>query len=367
MARLAAVALVAAAVTSLGCQDSPAPRHTPGPPQLAASGSPCALDWARGEPSNVVLVEEEAPTCSVHFDTLVVLEGSAEGIAPRAPVIALTDGRYLTGTYQPGKVALWGADGMLLDLLGRGSGQGPGEFTAARSFAVDDRDGTLYVTTGRRRVHLYTLEGGFKDTWNLSGGGGSGEAVVAPGGELVTTVRDGPGDITVMMGGEFRHVGLKPDAAASPSQLATGHGLVWVARTPQYQITGWTISEDSATHVLRRMPEWDQAPLASAERQVFDLDVSRDGLFWVLFSRPDPEAPAGRQPSFETHEEAIRVLSAYRDNVLEVVSPDGRLLARRVFDDVSQNPTSIGHGKWVLDRSETELRLIITRASLAPL
>ena len=45
-------------------------------------------------------------------------EGSVDGVAPNFPVHVLRDGTYLTDTYSPGKLALWGPDGQLLKVLG---------------------------------------------------------------------------------------------------------------------------------------------------------------------------------------------------------------------------------------------------------
>lgn len=88
------------------------------------------------------------------------------------------DGRYVTATYSLGKLALWAPDGQLLEVIGDGPGEGPGEFDYPSGFAQVAEDEFL-VLTGRSVIHKYSTAGHFLRSLHLPAGGGADSLVVA--------------------------------------------------------------------------------------------------------------------------------------------------------------------------------------------
>ncbi len=125
--------------------------------------------------------DDNTALCDLKFREIVRLEGSIDGIAPNSPVLALWDGTYLTGTYTPGRLALWGPDGKVIDVHGTGAGEGPGEFDFASSLVQTSGD-EFFVFTGHHLVHKYSISDGSLRSFRVQAVGGVAGAVLMEGG-----------------------------------------------------------------------------------------------------------------------------------------------------------------------------------------
>ncbi len=190
--RIAAV-LVVVSVSS-GCQPDEATESASS--GQASPGEPC--NWLTAtEPG-----EKDEPLCDIEFREVARLQ-DLDSITPHPPVMVLQDGRYVTATYSLGKIALWSPDGVLLDVVGQGPGEGPGEFDYAEGFAqvVDD---ALLVFTGLPVVHRYTTSGRYVRSIRLPTAGGA-TAAVTYRGFAITTANASVGRQGFLLRGDSAH------------------------------------------------------------------------------------------------------------------------------------------------------------------
>lgn len=308
--------------------------------------------------------DADAPLCDLEFREIVRLAGSVEGVAPDAPVQVLRDGTYVTGTYSRGRIALWRPDGQLLDVLGTGPGEGPGEFDHATEFAQLSDDEFL-VFTGLQLVHKYSMIEGFVRSFRLpTFGGVSGAA--AYGDEVVVAAFDMDGHKG------FRILGdnVQPQGVLEPTGawllLAASEDVgVWSADAERYVLRrhAWPGGAVVDSLVLDR--DWFRGP-DGWDAFLHRLQTDGRGLIWTVGSAPDPDAPPRRLaagvevPITEEDEaEAIR----YTDFVIDAFTPDGRLVTSVRFDTLEETPRPMPGGLWFRP-TEDGLSLIILEALL---
>ncbi len=361
--------LIAAAFLLTGCADS---EFSPPSEQvlLPTSGSPCDLEWLRTPSDGAEVMVSGEPACELVFDTLLVLRGDPAGVAPRLPAAPLPDGGFVTGTFQPGRLARWDPQGLLVDLIGKGEGSGPGEFVAALDLATRS-DGLIAAVSRGAYIHLYDVSGRFIETRRGEGSAGLDGLAFTADGELVAITRSSPGPIVGFQDGDAEFRGSLPNTGSFRGMISAGPSgtSVWTVRMPEYLVRERDAVSGDVVREFQRDQTWFQnADLTSGSipSQIYEMSVTDAGIVWVLASTPDPNAPAGEQPGFQSYEEAVQVLSIYRDNVVEAFGIDGTLLASRVFDRVDGLPTPIGGGLWVFDRSEDDLTLVVAKAVLTP-
>ncbi|MYA64267.1 MAG: hypothetical protein F4139_11130 [Gemmatimonadetes bacterium] len=97
-------------VLANGCQ----PDSTPSTRFAGSGNSGEGCEWLSAPEADAA----DVPICGLDFREVVRLEGTIDATIPNAPVRVLRDGTFITGTYSRGKLALWGRDGALLDVLG---------------------------------------------------------------------------------------------------------------------------------------------------------------------------------------------------------------------------------------------------------
>ena len=311
--------------------------------------------------------DPDVALCDVEFREVVRLEGSMEGVAPAYPVQALRDGRYVTGTYLPGRLALWAPDGRLLEVLGTGPGEGPGEFDYVTRFAQTS-DNEILVFTGYQFVHRYSITDGFLRSFRLpTFGGVSGAAAY--------------GDAVVVTAADFdRHQGfqilgdrVQPQGVFEPTGalllLAAGEGVgLWSADVERYVLRRHRWPGGTVVDSLVVNREWFRGPEGWVPF-LGGLQADVRGLIWVTGAAPDPDAPPRRRPRRPAGVE-VPITEAelaegirYTDGVIDAFTPDGRLVASRRFDTAKETPSPMPGGLWYRP-TEDGLSVVVLEAVL---
>ena len=314
-----------------------------------------------------LLGDADAVLCDLEFREIVRLEGSVEGIAPRGPVQALRDGTYVSGTYLRGRLAVWGPDGQLLDVLGTGPGDGPGEFDYATSLA-ETSDGEFYVFAATPLVHRYSTTKGFLRSFRLPALGGASSAT-----------HEGAVIVSVAVDDGWRAFQIEEDSVqAQGVWLGLGRGFailsaaedvgVWSANTDRYVLRRHTWPGGALVDSLVVSRDWVQGP-GARETLLYALQADSRGLIWALTNVPDPDAPSQRRsaevdaPVLDLEESEANAIRS-RDYVIEAFTPGGRLVASVRFDSFRDAPHPIPGGLWYRP-TEDELSLIVLKAFLA--
>lgn len=303
--------------------------------------------------------------CDVEFREVVRLEGSMEGVAPDRPVHALWDGRYVTGTYSPGRLALWAPDGRLLEVLGTGPGEGPGEFNYATEFAQTSDDEFL-VFTGHQLVHRYSTTEGFLRSFRLPTFGGV-TGAAAYGDVVVVAAADGWRDLGFQIVGDR----VQPQGVIEPTGgvllLAAGEGVgVWSATAERYVLRRHTWPGGTVVDSLVVNRDWFRGP-EGWKAFLFGIQADVRGLIWVVGSAPDPDAPP-RRPTpagveVPVTEAELAEAIKYTDFVIDAFAPDGRLVASRRFDTLEELPRPMPGGLWFRP-TEDGLSVVVLQAVL---
>lgn len=154
--------------TSLSTQGDPGSRYDSA--DISQAGRPCPVqspEVTDEAPDSVVVVRGTDARCEVVFTPVQKLTGGVDGTLPRPPVTTAPGGRWLTATYIDGQLAVWSPSGELEQLLGMGSGDGPGEFRRALDLIVDSLAGTVHVLPDSDRMEVYSLDGDYLEGMHL--------------------------------------------------------------------------------------------------------------------------------------------------------------------------------------------------------
>lgn len=349
--RVAILLVAGAAATS--CADRPdrpdRPDEIGSIVACESSGTPAV---AVASADSIVVRGSDAP-CTIEFREVTRLKGEMDGISPRVPIAVGPGGTFLSGTYEKGQVAIWSPEGDLERLLGNGSGSGPGEFGWARGLAVGP-DSVVNIMTGYAHWHRYTLSGEFLETVRIPAVSGTSEVTVASDGTVVTTVRGADRTLFTLHRDSLRNVGPYPTGGLrhSISLYAPNSGppVVRSVEAPFYVVRRHALPSGDVNLRIRREVAWYREPETPLEMAAGNLDFStlyelavdrRAGLVWTLHSVPAPDAPDEPPPPVRSQEEARRVTDRYRDNLIEVISLDGRLIANRWYRDTSSMPLPV--------------------------
>ncbi len=357
---LVAVALVFSAV--IGCQLDEGRSSPPSGDALAAA----ECDWRRApEPGDA-----GEPVCDIEFREVVRLEGDIDGVIPAYVVTALMDGRYVTATYSLGKLALWAPDGQLLEVIGNGPGEGPGEFDLPSGFAQVAEDEFL-VLTGRSVIHKYSTAGRFLRSYRLPTGGGAMFAVTH-------------GDLAITSAGtaDGRRGFLLEDDSVRTLELR-GRRTVFLHLAAAEDVGLWSAERDR--YVLRRhaLPSGGVADSLVVARDWFPgprdneailswIHADGRGLLWTVVEAADPDTPPGSLTAW--HEETVGEVAMddealattrirTRDTVVEAFTPDGRLVASTRFDSFWDAAIPVRGNLWY-SMTEDMLTLIVLEAVL---
>ena len=358
---LVAVALVLsfAAGCHLDEEDSSAP--------LGDAPAATECDWRRApEPGHA-----DEPVCDVEFREVVRLEGDMDGVIPVHVVTALTGGRYLTATYSLGKLALWAPDGQLLEVIGNGPGEGPGEFDLPSGFAQVAEDEFL-VLTGRSVIHKYSTAGRFLRSYRLPTGGGAMFAVTH--GDLaITSAGTADGQRGFLLEGDsVRTLEIRGRSAFLHLAAAEDVGL-WSAEYDRYVLRRHALPSGAVADSLVVARDWFPGPRDN-EAILSWIHADGRGLLWAVVEAADPDTPPGSLPAWDVgaaEEQPIdddpEVLAATRirtrDTVVEAFTPDGRLVASTRFDSFWDAAIPLRGNLWY-SMTEDMLTLIVLEAVL---
>ncbi len=369
----ATLAVSLALVATPGCGDTRGPggdanHDSPSNWPASAEGLDGEFPACAGHPpawpptvDHVVVSGEEAP-CELDFVEVVTLRPDDDAWHPRPPIAVTPDGGFVTGTWHHGTLALWTPDGALVRTFGQGPGDGPGEFSWASAILVD-RDSMIHVTSGPL-VHRYTIEGRFLETFRLPVPSGVREASITAEGHLLlsalavdASLRRGvvlwtPGGARVYeepgghIGDWFLHTYSRP------------LGL-WVAGTSSYEVVHVAGPDEEPVFRMVRSVDWFPGEGRANPPNLYLLEADPAGLIYTLASAPAPDAPPGPLPSARSVEEIRAHVNLYRENVIEALSVDGRLIASRRYRLPSETPTPITPDRWYLELPDLEQTIVI--------
>ena len=344
-----------------GCQ--PDGGESPAPADSAPTAEEC--DWRR-EPDPA---DRDEPVCDLEFREVVRLEGDIDGVIPVYVIMALTDGRYVTATYSLGKLALWAPDGQLLEVIGNGPGEGPGEFDYPSGFVQVAEDEFL-VLMGLPTIHKYSTAGRFLRSFQLPAGGGALWAVTH-GGAAITSAGTPDGERGFLLEGDSIRV-LDIHGRAVLLHLAAADDVgIWSAESDRYVLRRHALPSGVVTDSLMPARDWFPGPREN-EAHLSWIHAGGRGLIWTVVEVADPDAPPGSLPTWdiggpeeEPIDEEALLASAIktRDTVVEAFTPDGRLVASVRFDSFRDAAIPMRGNLWYR-MTEDMMTLVVLEAVL---
>ena len=348
-------------VVATGCQpDSATSARSDG---VSASEEGC--EWlSASEP-----VPADVPICAVGFREVVRLEGSVDGTIPNAPVRAFRDGTYITGTYSRGRLALWGPDGKLLDVLGKGPGNGPGEFDYAYATGLVPTSEDAFVVFGPPPlVHEYSRAEGFVRSLRLPAQG-SVSSAVAYGDQMILSVAADEGWLAYRIDGDsVQEMGLRLGSGGSIPLLTAAEDVgVWSANIDRHVLRRhlWPGGTTADSLVLSR--EWSSGA-GESETIFYRLHADGHGLIWVSANVPHPDAPHldDDTPIVRLEEASDDAIEYASYVMIEALTPDGRLVASARFDSIEDAPDPVEGNLWYR-RTPDMLSIVILEVFLTEL
>ena len=353
-----AVVLVAVSFV-MGCQ--PDGGTTSASSGQSPSAEPC--NWLTAPLPSAT----DEPLCDIEFREVARLQ-DLDSIDPRPPVMVLRDGRYVTATYSLGKIAVWSPDGVLLDVVGQGPGEGPGEFDYAEGFA-QVADGELLVFTGLPVVHRYTTGGQFVRSVRLPTVGGAGEAVTYRGFAITTAYASVGRQGFLVSSDSARAFGLRGRRESGLFVGAAEDVGIWSAEHDRYVLRRHAFPSGSVVDSLVVSRDWFPGPRGN-EGVIYRLHADGRGLVWTLASVADPDAPSDdwTTAGLDEHEpidmEEDRANAVkFRDDVIEALTPDGRLVASARFDSYGEAAEPM-HGNIWYRQTEDMLSIVVLEVRL---
>jgi hypothetical protein len=133
----------------------------------------------------------------------------------------------------------------------------------------------------------------------------------------------------------------------------------------RYELTHHAGSAGTLPRTLRReiarFSEGDRLPA-----NLFHLMPDDRGFVWVMASVPAPDAPAEAPGPVASLGEAREQVVRYRNNVVEAIAIDGRLIASRRFKDPRLAPVAMTGDLWYGRLDDAAETLAVFRALLVP-
>ncbi len=279
------------------------------------------------------------------------------GALPRVPVVRGLDGQWLSGTYDRGEVAVWSASGHLLRTIGRGPGQGPGEFMDVRDMLVDTLASTVYIYAGATRIEVYSLDGEYLRDIPLPGMAAWGARLAD--GTIVSTVEPATPEpfLVLARGDSVWRLGPKPKFGFPPLLRAAEDGI-WSAEGPWYEIDHHAPSDGHIDFRVKREAPWYTEPsttrglvnVTSGVLNGFAIDSRAKLIVVTISGLQDPNAPKTPLPGLpadgeravpmprRTAEERERNRRLYWDAMVEAFTMDGRLVSSERYDTPRDAP-----------------------------
>ena len=308
----------------------------------------------------------DEPYCGLEFREVTRL-GNVDTITPHPPVMVLRDGRYVTATYSLGKVALWSPEGVLVDVIGKGAGEGPGEFDSAAGLAQAAAD-ELLVFDGMPIIHKYKTDGQFVRSFRLPTVGGAGSAVTY-GGTVITTAYTRSGRQGFLLSDDsVRAFGLRGRQKSVLLVAAAEDIGIWSAEYDRYVLRRHAFPSGSVVDSLVVARDWLPGPSGNPGR-LSRLHADGRGLIWTVASAADPDAPSdnwmplGEEQPIGDMEEHLADVVRFTDTVIEAFAPDGRLVVSARFDSYEEAGTPM-HGNIWYRQTEDMLAIVVLEAVL---
>jgi hypothetical protein len=330
----------------------------------------CAGDAPTWPPTvDLVVVRGEDAPCELDFVEVLRLGTSGGAWHPRPPIAVTPDGGYITGTWQRGTLALWSPAGEFVRTLGQGPGEGPGEFGWA-GVIVMGTDSVINVTSGPR-LHRYDLYGEFLETVRLPVTSGQRDAVATREGSLVTSasVVDAslrPGLVSWELGGS-RVLESPVGSRGESFFLAYTPRLgLWIAEASRYELEVRREPGEESRYRIVRAVDWFPGEEGEIPANLYGIEPDPRGMVWTLASTPAPDAPSGELPPARSVDEIRDQVDRYRDNVIEALAVDGRLVASKRYPLPSLAPTPVTSARWYLQLRDLEETIVILEPVLRP-
>ena len=310
--------------------------------------------------------DADEPFCDLEFREVTRLE-DVDSITPHPAVMVLHDGRYVTATYSPGKVALWSPDGVLVDVIGKGAGEGPGEFGGAMGLTQVTED-ELLVLTGMPIVHRYTTGGRFVRSFRLPTPGGAGSAVTYGGIAITTAYRGGVRQGFLLTDDSVRAFALRGRRGSSLLVAAAEDVGIWSAERDRYVLRRHAFPSGSVVDSLVVARDWFPGPRGN-EGELFGLHADGRGLIWTVATAADPDAPSdnwmptGEEEPIEDWEEHRAKAVEFSDYLVEAFTPGGRLVVSARFDSYREVAEPM-HGNFWYRQTEDRLAIVVLEAVL---
>ena len=252
----------------------------------------------------------------------------------------------------------------MLEVIGNGPGEGPGEFDYAGALA-QVAENELLVLTGLPVVHKYSTGGDFLHSFRLPTGGGASFAV-SHRGRVITEATTLNGTRGFLLEGDsIRALEIRGRSVARLLLAAAEDVGVWSAESDRFVLRRHTLPDGVAVDSLVVSRDWFPGPRDN-QAHLYRIHADGRGLIWAVVNAADPDAPRGSLPAKD--EEEIVDEEAYvanlvktRDTVVEAFASDGRLVASVRFDSFSGIPL---RGDLWYRPTEDMLSMIILEAVL---
>lgn len=254
-----------------------------------------------------------------------------------------------------------------MDMIGRGAGEGPGEFDFASGLA-EVAEGELLIRTGQPIVHGYTTGGRFLRSFRLPSQGAAGWAV-AYGGTTIMTVPTPAGWQGLLLSGDgLREFGLRGRRGPSLFVAAAEDVGVWSAESDRYVLRRHGFPGGAVVDSLVVARDWLPGPSGNPGG-LSGLHADGRGLIWITAGARDPDAPSDNwlpteeEGPIEDLEAFVADSHRFQDTVIEAFTPDGRLVVSARFDSYREAGTPMRGNIWYRE-TEDGLAIVVLEAVL---
>lgn len=139
--------------------------------------------------------------------------------------------------------------------------------------------------------------------------------------------------------------------------LTHSHGLgLWSSEAGTYELTQHAMPGGEVRVRVGRTASWFPEDGLGG---LYDILADDRGLIWTLVNTPAPGAPAGPMPRAQSPEEIRSIVAAYRENMIEALAVDGRLIASRRYPDPRLAPTPMTPSRWYLQEDDLLRSVVI--------
>ncbi len=252
----------------------------------------------------------------------------------------------MSATYEPGRIALWDTRGRLVREIGRGAGEGPGEFSIPRDLEFTE-DGRILVAQSNRILE-YDTSGEFLGQRTFDRGVLSIEEV-SPGRLALIVSRTGlvlVDDVTSI---------TVPEATGAHdlvAKLAVAPRGIAVSQGPEYEVRTFDLRSGELVNEWKRQPPWflnssaEELQRGGFRSRIDQFTVDDEGRTWLGVWAPDSQDALERSREESGPIDPNASVAETWDYWIEAVAPSGQLLASTRFDDPDRAPTLSRGDVW---------------------